>query len=92
MLEAAHLSEYLGSVKMTNHGPAAELTRRLSPMLSGARRILDIGGGSGDYAKVLLAADPDVKVTLLDRPEVIAKAQLEHAAEDSQRPHRTRRG
>lgn len=81
VLEAAHLSEYLGSVKLTNHGPAAELTRRLGPMLSGARRILDIGGGSGDYAKILLAAGPDVKVTLLDRPEVIAKAQLEHEAE-----------
>jgi ubiquinone/menaquinone biosynthesis C-methylase UbiE len=81
VLEAAHLSEYLGSVKLTNHGPAAELTRRLGPMLSGARKVLDIGGGSGDYAKTLLAAGHDVKVTLLDRPEVIAKAQLEHEAE-----------
>jgi trans-aconitate methyltransferase len=74
-LEAGHLSEYLTSVKMTNHGSAAKLTRRLKPLLSGVRRVLDIGGGSGDYAKMLLATSPDLKVTLLDRPEVLAQCQ-----------------
>lgn len=80
-LEADHLSEYLTSVKMTNHVSAAELTRRIEPLLSGARSVLDIGGGSGDYAKTLLATSPGLKVTLLDRPEVLAQAHTALAPE-----------
>lgn len=79
-MEAGHLPEYLTSVKMTNHGPARDLARRLAPLLSGSTSVLDIGGGAGDYARLLLAAGPDVTVTLFDRPEVIAQ---DHAVLDS---------
>ncbi len=40
----------------------------------GCKRILDVGGGSGLYAVALLLADPDLRVTVFDRPEVLRLA------------------
>jgi len=45
--------------------------------LDGVRRILDIGGGFGHYARALCAARPGISATILDRPEVVELAREE---------------
>jgi predicted O-methyltransferase YrrM len=41
----------------------------------GAKKLLDIGGGSGSYAQAFLETYPDMKATLFDLPSVIKIAQ-----------------
>lgn len=41
----------------------------------GAKKLLDIGGGSGSYTQVFLETYPDMKATLFDLPSVIEIAQ-----------------
>lgn len=48
--------------------------------LSGARRIVDIGGGSGSLLAALLEAFPDVSGTLFDQPHVIERAAAAFSA------------
>ncbi|SIS92440.1 Ubiquinone/menaquinone biosynthesis C-methylase UbiE [Roseivivax lentus] len=56
-------SQHAGST-----GPARQLARRLD--LEGARRMLDVGGGTGAFAIGLCQANPDLQVTILDFPNV----------------------
>ncbi len=76
VLETSHLSEYLTAVELSNRLSAAKLVERLGPLLPSARRALDIGGGSGDYAEQLLAASPKLHVTLVDQLGVIDRAHV----------------
>jgi cyclopropane fatty-acyl-phospholipid synthase-like methyltransferase len=43
--------------------------------LGGVRRLLDVGGGFGHYARALCARKPDIEPTVLDKPEVTALAR-----------------
>ena len=43
--------------------------------LDGVRRLLDLGGGAGGYATLIAKRFPDVHVTLVDLPEIVALAQ-----------------
>ncbi len=45
--------------------------------LSGNEHVIDAGGGLGTLAGMLLDAYPDLKVTVLDRPEVIEQGRRE---------------
>lgn len=56
-----------------------ELIGRLD--LGAARTVLDLGGGTGGYARALLEALPAARVTLFDLPEVLdlARRTLEQA-------------
>ncbi len=49
--------------------------------VSGARRLLDVGGGPATYTMAFLAASPDLSVTLFDLPAVveIARERLREA-------------
>lgn len=49
--------------------------------LQGDESIIDAGGGMGAFADYLLKAYPDSIVTVLDKPEVVAKGQEDHGAE-----------
>lgn len=69
-------SQHAGSL-----GPARGLARRLD--LSGGKRLLDVGGGTGAFAITLCQAFPDLKATVVDFPNVavigeayVAKAGL----------------
>jgi predicted O-methyltransferase YrrM len=42
--------------------------------LDGAKRLLDVAGGTGLYALAFLAAHPELKAVVLDRPEVLKVA------------------
>ena len=43
--------------------------------LSGAARVLDVGGGPGTYSVLMALAHPDLRCTVLDLPEVVAVAR-----------------
>ncbi|MEZ5741503.1 MAG: methyltransferase [Burkholderiaceae bacterium] len=64
--EAARLysdSQHAGSL-----GPARGLARAVD--LSGARSLLDVGGGTGAFAITLCQANPSLQVTVIDFPNV----------------------
>ena len=54
------------------------LARRLD--LTGARTLLDVGGGSGAFSIALCAANPGLRATVLDLPAVLAVAADQRAA------------
>ncbi|MDF0599459.1 methyltransferase [Psychromarinibacter sp. C21-152] len=58
-------SQHAGSL-----GPARALTRRLD--LSGARRMLDVGGGTGAFSITFCQAFPELTATIVDFPNVVA--------------------
>ncbi|QHL89877.1 methyltransferase [Sphingomonas changnyeongensis] len=77
IMEAAGLPDYLAAVGQANQAEAAALVAALAdalpPGVPGPRRALDLGGGTGLFAEALCARWPDLRVTLLDRDEVIAR-------------------
>lgn len=54
-------------------GPAVMLARNFD--LAGARRLLDVGGGSGAFSIALCQRYPELRATVLDFPNVIDVAQ-----------------
>lgn len=58
-------SQHAGSL-----GPARGLARRLD--LSGGKRLLDVGGGTGAFAITLCQAFPGLSATIIDFPNVAA--------------------
>ena len=80
--EAAHLHEALGAdewdvyqrgMRSGANIAAAELARRL-PVPRGARDLLDIGGGHGQYSVALCRRHPDLRAVVLDLPQAVAAA------------------
>jgi len=58
-------SQHAGSL-----GPARQLIKRVD--LSGAKTLLDVGGGTGAFAITLCKAFPDLSATIVDFPNVAA--------------------
>ena len=54
---------------------AEETVASLRSELSRARRVLDVGGGPGSYARAFAAKHPGLRVTILDLPEVLEIAR-----------------
>jgi demethylspheroidene O-methyltransferase len=50
------------------------------------RRLLDIGGGSGTFARTIAAAVPDLAIGIFDLPDVISEASARLAAAPDPRP------
>ena len=59
------MSQHAGSL-----GPALGLAKSVD--LSGARRLLDVGGGTGAFAITLCEAFPDLRATVVDFPNVVS--------------------
>jgi SAM-dependent methyltransferase len=53
------------------------LTERIVKLVdpAGARRLIDVGGGSGTYTLAFLEAAPRMRATIFDQPEVIEMAR-----------------
>jgi ubiquinone/menaquinone biosynthesis C-methylase UbiE len=66
--EAFTRAQHAGSM-----GPAVMLARNLD--LAGARRLLDVGGGSGAFSIALCQRNPELRSTVLDFPNVIDVAE-----------------
>jgi precorrin-6B methylase 2 len=58
------------------HGRALGIARALVSVvdLKGRRRLLDVGGGPGTYSALFTRAEPGLRATVLDLPEVVALA------------------
>jgi len=54
-----------------------DIARTVLPLLAGSRqpRVLDLGGGHGEYAMALARSRPDLEAVVFDRPPVIAVTQ-----------------
>ena len=87
--EPAHLHEALGAdeweiyqrgMRSGANIAAAELARRL-PVPSGARDLLDIGGGHGQYSVALCRRHRGLRAVVLDLPQAVAAAEPILAAE-----------
>ena len=59
----------LASYALHDYGPVADALN-----LRGDERVIDAGGGVGALAGLLVAAHPQLRVTVLDRPEVVERA------------------
>ena len=59
------------------HAIARPLAGRIVTLVdpAGARRLIDVGGGSGTYTLAFLEAAPQMRATIFDRPEVIEMAR-----------------
>jgi predicted O-methyltransferase YrrM len=59
------------------HAIARPLAERIVKLVdpAGARRLLDVGGGSGSYTLAFLEAVPGMRATIFDQPEVIEMAR-----------------
>jgi SAM-dependent methyltransferase len=70
-------SDELGAFIAAMHVIAAPLAPRIISAVGpgSAEALLDVGGGSGTYILAFLAAAPDMKATLFDRPAVIEMAR-----------------
>ncbi len=57
----------------------AQMARRVAATLdlAGVRRMLDVGGGWGHFAQDFCRRKPEIRATVLDRPEVVERARAE---------------
>ncbi len=63
-------------------GLALELPTILASLdLAGSRRLVDVGSGDGALSAALLAAYPDLRATLVDRPAPLASAERRFSAD-----------
>jgi predicted O-methyltransferase YrrM len=64
------------------HAIARPLAERIVTLVDPgqARRLIDVGGGSGSYTLAFLTAAPGMRATIFDRPEVIEMARERVAA------------
>lgn len=82
---AEHFTLALGG-RAKNVAPV--LANRVS--LDGVTTLLDVGGGTGIYSLAFLLANPDLRVTVLDRPEVLKTAErivVDHGVQDRMTLH-----
>lgn len=68
-----HIKAFIGAMHMAALRNAPEVVRAINP--GNARRLLDVGGGSGAYTLAFLSAAPDMRATLFDLPDVIKMAR-----------------
>jgi cyclopropane fatty-acyl-phospholipid synthase-like methyltransferase len=62
---------------MAMHGRAMAIGRMLIPLLNlkGRRKLLDIGGGPGTFSVLCAKANPGIRCSVLDLPEVVTIAK-----------------
>lgn len=67
--KGSRLSGFIAAMDQRASAQAKETIKRLD--LTGVRRTLDIGGGSGAYSIALALAKKDLRATIFDLPDVI---------------------
>ena len=73
----AYQTEPSAARMLSSDSPASILAPRIVSLvgISGARRLLDVGGASGTYTIAFLEAEPQMRATLFDLPPVIEIAR-----------------
>jgi len=64
---------FIGAMHVIGRPRAARIVALVNP--AGARRLLDVGGGSGTYTLAFLEAAPEMQATIFDLPQVIDMAR-----------------
>ncbi|MCR9220086.1 MAG: class I SAM-dependent methyltransferase [Alphaproteobacteria bacterium] len=77
-LMQSRLGRYRGILAM-NRALGADIAERLAPVLAGPARVLDVGGGDGVLARVLLDRFPDLEVEILDLEDGLEMCRGERA-------------
>jgi SAM-dependent methyltransferase len=80
ILDKENFEAFIGAMHVVASRAAPSVVAAVGP--AGARRLLDVGGGSGSYTLAFLDAQPAMRATLFDKPPVIemARARIEAAA------------
>lgn len=73
ILDKENLEPFIGAMHVVASRNASDVVAVVNP--AGARRLLDVGGGSGAYTLAFLDAQPALQATLFDKPEVIEMAR-----------------
>jgi SAM-dependent methyltransferase len=60
---------FIGAMHVVGSMHAAKIVEAVKP--GSARRLIDVGGGSGTYTIAFLQASPEISATLFDLPEVV---------------------
>jgi SAM-dependent methyltransferase len=60
---------FIGAMHHRATAQAEDVAERIG--LAGVKRVLDVGGGSGAFSVAFAAAQPDLKATVFDRPEIV---------------------
>jgi SAM-dependent methyltransferase len=60
---------FIGAMHVVGSMHAAKIVEAINP--GSARRLIDVGGGSGTYTIAFLQASPEISATLFDLPEVV---------------------
>jgi ubiquinone/menaquinone biosynthesis C-methylase UbiE len=78
-LAGDHIKSFIGAMHNAALKTAPEVVAAVNP--DGAHHLIDVGGGSGSYTMAFLNANPNMKATLFDLPEVIdmARERLQNA-------------
>jgi ubiquinone/menaquinone biosynthesis C-methylase UbiE len=72
-LAEGSIESFIGAMHVIASKKAPEVVAAVEP--GDARRLLDVGGGSGTYTLAFLAAVPEMRATLFDLPSVIEMAR-----------------
>ncbi len=72
-LAEGSIASFIGAMHVVASKKAPEVVAAIDP--GKARRLIDVGGGSGTYTLAFLAAAPEMKATLFDLPSVIEMAR-----------------
>ncbi len=67
------MSAFIGAMHVIGRPLAPRIVALVNP--AGARRLLDVGGGSGTYTLAFLQAAPAMRATIFDQPPVIDMAR-----------------
>jgi precorrin-6B methylase 2 len=60
---------FIGAMHVVARARAPKIVKEINP--GSARRLIDVGGGSGTYTIAFLEASPDMSATLFDLPDVV---------------------
>ncbi len=82
--EAQEAAPYSALMAATQPMVVAEIMGRFD--FGASRRMLDIGGGSGSFARAVAAAVPGIDIGIFDLPEVVGLAEGRFAADPPVQP------
>lgn len=67
------LKAFIGAMHAVARSRAPQVVKAIDP--AAARRLIDVGGGSGTYTIAFLEASPDMSATIFDLPKVVEMAK-----------------
>lgn len=76
--KADHVKPFIAAMHFNSSRMASQILSEID--LTGVKRVLDVGGGSGAYSIAFCRANPEITATVFDLPDVVPLT-LEYAAQ-----------